>query len=191
MRLNMDQAMTDISEYNIWETSSEYAAVRDYYGDKCARRSGVPYIKHINEGIYILRHIGASENAERAWCLHPLIQLDEDLAINIKRLDTLELTSDPYVLALAFEYRNVANRALAKHNITSPDQIELSPITDVNDMLVADKIQNRRDFVQYHYGTHPNSEALLVYFDCWLKRLGVDETFYVMADIAINTQRHR
>jgi hypothetical protein len=58
---------------------------------------------------------------------------------------------DKRVLLLAVEYRNIANEYLSHK--PSTNDVHLSPIKDVNTMLIADKIQNRKDFEIYHKGT--------------------------------------
>ena len=45
-------------------------------------------------------------------------------------------------------------------------------------MLIADKIQNKKDFELYHKGSHPRSMELDHYFNNWLKRLNISEAFY-------------
>jgi hypothetical protein len=45
-------------------------------------------------------------------------------------------------------------------------------------MLIADKVQNKADFDLYHRGTHPESAKLEMYFDNWLRRLGVGAQAY-------------
>jgi len=80
-------------------------------------------------------------------------------------------------MALAMEYRSVANAYLSPMGDREPAQIRLSPIEAVNDMLRADKIQNYRDFLRYHDGTHPRSAALHRYFRAWLTRLGIGDRF--------------
>lgn len=155
-------------------TTPEYLAIARHYGDRTARRSGVPLIRHIDHGLAILRTIGATDRAMRAFCLHPLVQADTDLAA----CHLSELTADVHVMALAIEYRSVANAALSTRLFASADDIRLSPLAEVNDMLVADKVQNRCDFLRHHAGTHPRSAELDRYFRLWLERLGIDEDRY-------------
>jgi hypothetical protein len=158
------------------KSSREYAAIAREYGERRARRSRVPLIQHIDDGLTILDAIGASDAAQRAFCLHPLLQDDAANAANIGR--TSELTDDAHVLALTLEYRRVANAALSSRELARGGDIELSPMAEVNDMLVADKVQNRRDFLRHHLGSHPRSAILDRYFELWLERLGVSAARY-------------
>ena len=145
----------------------EYELISLYYGDRKAKRSGVPYINHITEGLSILSNIKSTEMAARAFCTHPMVQSDVDLVYNYPNLSYL----DGRVIALALEYRRVANNYLSTRKISHFSEIELSPLYEVNDMLFADKIQNKKDFMKYHYGIHPRSEELLNYFNNWISRL--------------------
>jgi len=153
----------------------EYNWIEEYYGNKKARRSGVHLINHIDEGLYILGLIGASELAKRAYAAHPLLQSDVDLA-KFWQTDKYFESMDRRVLLLATEYRNIANAYLSP--MPSRKEIALSPIKEVNDMLIADKIQNRKDFELYHKGTHPKSDRLTEYFAQWLHVLGISEEKY-------------
>lgn len=145
----------------------EYRIISDFYGDQIAKRSGVKLINHIDEGLSILEDIGASEEAKRAYCLHPIVQSDEGLKDNFELLKGLDST----VIINTLEYRSVANEYLSVREIKSLDEIRLSPLKDVNDMLIADKIQNRKDFMLYHYGTHKRTNELFDYFNNWLEKL--------------------
>ena len=151
----------------------EYRAIAEHYGDRCARRSGVRLLQHIDEGIALLRWLGADPLVQRAYCLHPILQPDPELAA----AELSGLTPDPLVMALAMEYRSVANAYLSPMGARDPADIRLSPLEAVNDMLRADKVQNYKDFLRYHDKDHPRSAALRRYFQAWLARLGVDERF--------------
>lgn len=154
-------------------TWQEYRAVARRFDDRYAARSGVHYMNHIDEGVAVLRDLGATERAQRAFCLHPLVQADAELEGSYPRL--AELTQDLHVLALAMEYRSTANAYLSHRDVRSSDEVALSPLVEVNDMLRADKIQNAKDFVLHHRETHPRRDALSRYFRTWHARLGVTE----------------
>ncbi len=150
----------------------EYRAIYEFYGARKAKRSGVPLMQHIEEGLAVLEAIGTTERTKRAYCLHPLLQADEDLLRTYER-GVSTLTDDPAVLALALEYRNIANATLSPRLVNSADDIPLSPLDEVNDMLRADKVQNWKDFAAHHRGTHPRSAELERYFHLWHERLGL------------------
>lgn len=150
--------------------TTEYKLIKDFYGNKKAKRSKQPLIKHIEEGLYILEKLSASSRAMRAYCLHPMVQSDDDLFTFAK--DIPEVDNDS--LLLAMEYRNIANAYLSHRKIKKIDEIKLSPLDDVNDMLKADKIQNYKDFMKYHFHTHANSAALYQYFHNWFERLDIN-----------------
>lgn len=179
-----------------FEGRLEHALVSKFYGDRTAERSGVPLMNHINEGLIVLQWIDADIATLRAWCLHPLVQRDEDLAANYNRLRDLWLAEnmDPAVLMLAMEYRNQANAWLS-------DKVSLvwgadgatarlawrpklagapstGPLTGVKHMLIADKVQNYKDFRTYHSKSHERAQELEAYFEKWLQVLGVTEQEY-------------
>lgn len=158
----------------------------EWYGGRTAKRSGVPLINHIKEGVIVLRYYGASDEAIAAFILHPLFQADEDLASNLTVLHAL----DSIVVAHIMEYRNIANASLSSiveytnsdHNfnweVKLKRQIKISPIMQVNLMLIADKVQNYKDFIIHHKGTHPRSEELDYYFIKWLEALSVSDQLF-------------
>lgn len=152
----------------------EYQVIAEFYGARKAKRSDVPLMQHIDEGLTILDALGASERAKRAYCLHPLLQADEDLLQTWDR-GVATLTDDLAVLALALEYRHIANATLSPRLIASADEIPLSPLDEVNDMLRADKVQNWKDFVRQHRGKHPRSAELERYFKLWHSRLSLSQ----------------
>ena len=152
-----------------FETTEEYKLISDFYGDKKANRSSVYLMNHIDEGIKILNDIGASEWAKKAYAIHPIFQSDDalsELNLNLVNLNPLSIIN-------VMEYRSVANEYLSNKKISSIDEIRLSPLKDVNDMLIADKIQNYKDFELYHKQTHEKSKELDEYFNNWLKKLKI------------------
>ena len=158
------------------QDSHEYQLIKTFYGDRVARRSQVPLINHINEGLIILDSISATEGAKRAFCIHPLLQHDDDLRTNYMMV---EHVTGAHVMMLAMEYRSVANEFLSdKMDLVTVPDIRLSPLKEVNDMLVADKVQNYKDFVTHHYDKHPRSDKLNEYFHRWLDKLEVGYDMY-------------
>lgn len=159
----------------MYRYSAEYKLIQKVYGDTIAERSKVPLIHHITEGIHVLQLRKQELWTQRAFCLHPIFQIDENFAgVGI---DYIQHTGADYSVTCALEYRGIANAYLSKHTMP-PDGIQLSPLPDVNEMLIADKVQNRKDFEKYHLGTHSNSDRLVIYFHEWLEILQVDETTY-------------
>lgn len=155
----------------------EYEMIKDFYGDGVAKRSGVPLMNHIDEGIEILTKLGSDTDTIAAFCLHPLLQGDKEFEENLLWI-TKEV--NPYVLALVLEYRSKANIYLCKPHTSDWDQVDISIhvgklIEPVRQMLIADKIQNRKDFEIYHKDSHPNAVNLTRYFNNWIKYLGVEE----------------
>jgi hypothetical protein len=54
----------------------------------------------------------------------------------------------------------------------------MSIFSPVREMLIADKIQNRKDFELYHKDTHPRAKELTEYFNEWMKILDISEEKY-------------
>lgn len=85
------------------------------------------------------------------------------------------------------EYRRVANSYTIRHKIKAPTSIDIGPLAKVHQMLVADKIQNKKDFMKYMYLKHDRpsyrrvSEHGLQYFDSWLNRLSISPAMYEVA----------
>jgi hypothetical protein len=82
----------------------------------------------------------------------PHVVADAAHAANLARVTAL---TPPPVLALALEYRQVANATLSIRPIGAAADIPLSAMPEVNQMLVADKVQNRKDFLLHHHRPPP------------------------------------
>ena len=154
--------------------STEYKLINEFYNSRVAKRSTVPLINHINEGMEYLLQTECSDQTIKAFAIHPLIQNDSDLFSSWSNNKFKYIDSD--VLMLAFEYRNIANQYLSHRSINILEDIALSPIAEVNNMLRADKIQNYKDFIIYHSETHSRSNILDDYFNNWLDRLQITDT---------------
>lgn len=142
-----------------------YQIISDYYGDTTTKRSGVKLINHIDEGIEILKSIGADDDTIDAYCLHPILQSDEEFNKNLT-MDFTGVTTQS--LLLVVEYRRVANSYLSTNKIE--DFVGFTN-DKIKQMLFADKVQNEKDFALYHEGTHPRSKELREYFNNWLNIL--------------------
>jgi hypothetical protein len=162
-----------------------YTLIQQKYERKVAQRSGVSYMNHIVEGAFVLWQIyGFDEELIEAYCLHPIFQSDELLS-QLFAHDSSDLTViSPRVIVLGMEYRRVANSYTIKNKVKDPEDIEIGPLEKVHKMLVADKIQNKKDFMKYMYFKHERpgyrevSERSVQYFDSWLARLGVNQEMY-------------
>lgn len=163
--------------------SLPYKYVSEFYGDRRSKRSGQYYMNHIDEGLFILSQFD-DPRLQGAFCLHPIVQNDDDLFKNSEemRLGHLLRGCEPYDIVCAMEYRRVANSYLSTHERKKAKDIDLGPMLEMRGMLIADKIQNRKDFEVYLKGNVWNSQDLDYYFKVWLERLGVSEERYI--DIA-------
>lgn len=149
-----------------------FGMICDFYGDRVARRSQVPLLNHIVEGRRIMEEREAPSVAIDAFTVHPMFQRDDDLRKTLARVRDI----DPLVVALAMEYRAVANAGLREY-WQATGLLPLSCLTEVNEMLIADKVQNRKDF-EKHNAKHPEAEMLRGYFQAWMARLNIGEGEY-------------
>lgn len=147
----------------------EMELIKRMYGDRTTKRSGVPLMNHITEGVKIMEDRGFCSLSIRAFIVHPLFQRDDDL-IAWGAFFNKEL--NPTVVLLAMEYRRVANSWLSYK--PKPKPIEWGPFKHyLREMLIADKIQNYKDFLLYHQN-HERREILNQYFLDWLDELKVN-----------------
>lgn len=84
---------------------------------------------------------------------------------------------------------------MTKVSDTKISQIEhpvISGFPEVNAMLIADKTQNRKDFVAYHKATHARSAELAHYFVTWLEALKLTSPQYLLLkEIAIGVENEK
>jgi len=150
------------------EHSNAYRLIQKYYGDERTQRTGIPLIYHIDEGGEILNSLGSTDIVKDAYYLHPLFQSDADFNSNkVMDLEGIDLES----IILAIEYRRVANSYLS--NMKMSEFVGFS-CEEVKQMLIADKIQNYKDFMNHHYGIHKRSDELYKYFHNWFNLLEIN-----------------
>lgn len=144
----------------------EYELISTFYGDKTAKRSGVPLMNHIDEGLAILTALDASLDALRAFCLHPIVQNNEPIDV-----------SWSMGFVLASEYRDKANAYLCRPENDWIDSTEHVlrvvgiPSRQCQLMLLADKVQNQKDFNIHHKDYHTRGHELTKYFNIWIQYL--------------------
>lgn len=163
-----------------------YELIERFYGKRRAKRSGVLLMDHIDQGLIVLDALRAGQPTKDAFCLHPLFQADAELTTI--GLDVSHAYSNAYTIMLVMEYRQWANAWLSdkathtggrdgtfvQHGTPTP-----GPLLEVKHMLIADKVQNYKDFCAHHYGTHARSKELDFYFKTWLRALGVSNERYL------------
>lgn len=159
----------------------EYVVMSKVYGDDKASRSGLYLMNHVDEGAGIMVQRNASEEAIAAFIAHPMLQDDEHFEnpIALKLNDVLKHSSK-YTLLLCMEYRKVANAYLCKPETDGWTQEQIKfhcPLImpEVKEMLIADKVQNYKDFLQFHALTHPRRNELFTYFNNWITYLDCEE----------------
>lgn len=154
----------------------EYELISQYYGNRTAKRSGLPLMNHIDEGLAILkRYHYIEQDTLKAFCIHPIVQ-DDITSIDLSQVSV-------HVLILAKQYAEVANAYLPKHLNDQHDIMPRIPNLQVQLMLIADKVQNYKDFYRtFHQQQHllekHDFQHLSNYFDNWLTYLNVSPVLY-------------
>jgi hypothetical protein len=100
--------------------------------------------------------------------LHPILQSDEAFNQN-KSFDFSGVNTESIILTM--EYRRTANSYLSNNSIS--DFVGFS-CNEIRQMLIADKVQNFKDFMLYHFGVHERSEDLMYYFCNWFNLLEIN-----------------
>jgi hypothetical protein len=134
-------------------------------------------MNHIIEGAYFLTEVmPADDPFVEAFLVHPIFQ-DVDLPTQViqKYVDTFELSTP--VVSTAFKYRIAANSYLPK-DIHTGRQPPVILEQGLKFMLIADKIQNLKDFQRYFDKQNPRYKQLENYYDTWLSSLGAFSMAY-------------
>ena len=160
-----------------------YKLISDHYGDRKAKRSGFPLIKHIDDGLAIINEIMRKTSVFQhgihddkvhqlvndVWCLHPLGQ--EKIAIPDINEDQKTLL-DQYVY-----YAN----SLLRSNYKTNSWIDLPETGVLWTLLATDKIQNYIDFLEidnHNPFVYEERVEIREYFEWWLKKLHIPKIFW-------------
>lgn len=156
------------------EQTTEWITAKKYLSGQKASRTKADYFEHVEEGVKILQILGEPLVVQAAFAIHPLYQSDEALTNHYPLLSTF----DPVTVALTMEYRSVANRGIRREVKKNNWTVELSCLFSVNQMLVSDKIQNRKLFLNHYPKNLADYAEIDRYFDVWLKALNISEKRY-------------
>lgn len=157
------------------ESSYEWIVSKGVLSKQRTKRTDLSYFDHVDDGVKILEALAAPLVVQKAFCLHPLVQNTTEF---VKYFDLIHLF-EAKAVALAVEYRWVANLGIRQALKADNWNVTLSSFEHVNQMLVADKVQNRKDFLRlYTPETHPEYDEISHYFNVWLKALDISEEKY-------------
>lgn len=169
--------------------SYSYIAISSLYNNKKARRTQIPYMKHIDDGVKILQHLGVTDpEVYDAWLLHPLIQTmsinQVEAFLSSYGLPPLHSGVSLNTIALAKQYADVANSFLPNvvdQNLHHTFNIYIA-CPKLKALLIADKVQNYVDFCMSsdmgYFDEEPDDYVpnRMEYFNMWLGRLDIDES---------------
>ncbi len=146
--------------------SPQYKIVQDFFGDQRDERSGVLLMNHIDEGIAVMRALGAPDTAIRAFCLTPLqFTSRNDIIINFHKIFK-ELNG-------VIDGIDSSNLALDYRALVDTNPVKVSTDNDVNLMLAGAVIQRKKDLLVHNWDHQANPEATRERFDQWIAALGI------------------
>jgi len=158
-----------------------YKVISKFYKGKSTSK-GIPYTNHIDEGIGHLENLHVDDTTINAFILHPFVQCVNLVGTYGKTLLTeKELEKhinifeiEPDIAHELLLYRKYANSYLCRPEtddyayheaVAAVEGLEQYP--NVVKMLIADKLQNFKDFLKYRQD-HPRKVPLTYYFRFWL-----------------------
>lgn len=157
-------------EYEEVKKTPEYSAIEKYYEGKYAKRTGLHYMNHIDEGCYFINDFYDNNfEIKQIYCLHPIFQNGDE-----EKVDLSECSIN--AKKLAKKYAELANSYLPKDYESDPPKTYTS--TMVKSALSADKWQNYKDF-NNNRGKFSltKQEQLDTYFNKWFKILNVPKNY--------------
>lgn len=159
-----------------------YKVINKFYEGK-ATSKGIPYVNHIDEGVGHLENLHVSDVTINAFILHPFVQCVNLKSTYGKTLLTqkeLEAHIDIYEINPDIAHELLLYRKFANSYLCRPETDDFAyheafyALEDLEDyqnvlrMLIADKLQNFKDFLLYRKDDHPRSKELTYYFRFWL-----------------------
>lgn len=149
-------------EYTVFKPLKSYEIISSYYEGKRAKRTGLPYINHINEGCQLID--SDLVLAREAFMLHPIFQDGNQNNVDLSGINK-------GVIKLAEKYAKLANSYLPKDYESPAPKVNNEVLRE---MLLADKIQNYKDYKRYkHVFDEEKQNQLEIYFNNWFKTLNI------------------
>ncbi len=124
------------------------------------------YISYTYKVMAVNKWLNFSKICTDSLIILPLLWSDKDFVNNWK---TITISSN-----LAFfisEYKNVSKNYNLDRKIQSTSDIVISPITDVNNLLLSTAIVNYNNYENHYKLTHPRASLFGEYYKNWLVRL--------------------
>lgn len=156
------------------EHTLEWITAKKYLSGVKSKRTKADYFEHVQEGVKILQILEQPLVVQAAFAIHPLYQNDKALTNYFPLLSTF----DPTAVALTMEYRSIANQGIRSEVKKNNWTIKLSCLFSVNQMLVSDKIQNRKLFLSKYPKNASDYMEIDKYFNTWLNALDISAKQY-------------
>jgi len=157
----------------LWHKTAEYKLITDHYRGEYADRSGRHKMEHIKEGCRLLVGWQRPDVEHQAFCLHPLVETE---GFTYERKHSYILAAEMMKFATAYLCRPETDDITYRGSRTYLFKY-LGPMSEACAwLLLADKVQNRSDFMKYHAFTHARADMLIRYFDLWIQTL---HTYYL------------
>lgn len=121
-------------------TNIHYQIISELYEGQKAKRTQLPYIKHIDDGLLILDDLDADLITKEAWCMHPIFQMPDlkEKVMDSKGQPQIRLAT----AILAAEYAETANQYRTVNYQSFHDNLPEIPNSRVKKLLTCDKVQN-------------------------------------------------
>lgn len=146
------------------EEEIEYNYMKDLFSTSVSKRTKDLSTNPMEEGLAILNILESNHITKKAYCIHQLFHNDESLerSWDGNRFPNCDIKS----MLLAMEFRTLYKSKPNRNGI-----IKLSPIKEVNEMMLAYKMQQYKNFEINGRGQTDNDELVESSFKNWIKQL--------------------